>query len=157
PQPQAARPPSNEPVRRQRASPPRPIRRTSPLAQVTLLLSTLVGPDWRMRLMLWWPRLRKVTFVGGGIGGVVMLAMMALWWRLASGPIELDIATPLLTTAIKENFGTGHEVEIGGTQLERGANGRTALRIRDIVVRDADGTVVASAPKAEVGISGWGL
>ncbi|MCC6776405.1 MAG: hypothetical protein IT537_07170 [Hyphomicrobiales bacterium] len=83
--------------------------------------------------------------------------MIALWWRLSSGPIALDIATPWLSAAIKENFGGGHEVEIGGTQLERAANGRTSLRILDIVVRDADGTVVASAPKAEVGVSGWGL
>ena len=75
--------------------------------------------------------------------------MAAFWWRLSSGPIELDLATPWLTSAIKENFGAGHEVEIGGTQLERDANGRTSLRIRDIVVRDADGTIVASAPKAE--------
>src|SRR5262249_30899183 len=83
--------------------------------------------------------------------------MGTLWWRLSSGPIELDIATPWLTAAIKENFGEGHEVEIGGTQLERDSNGRTSLRIRDIMVRDAEGTVVASAPKAEVGISGTGL
>jgi hypothetical protein len=76
---------------------------------------------------------------------------------LSSGPIELDIATPWLRAAIKENFGGGHEVEIGGTQLERDGNGRTSLRIRDIVVRDADGTVVASAPKAEVGISARNL
>ena len=40
-----------------------------------------------------------------------------------------------------------HDVEIGGTQIERDANGRTSLRIRDIVVRDAEGTVVASAPR----------
>ena len=45
-------------------------------------------------------------------------------------------------------------MSVGGTQLERDENGRTSLRLRDIVVRDADGTVVASAPKAEVGISG---
>ena len=64
------------------------------------------------------------------------------------------MATPWLTAAIKENFGGGHQVEIGGTQLERDAHGRPSLRIRDIVVRDADGAVVASAPKAEVGISG---
>jgi hypothetical protein len=101
--------------------------------------------------------LRKLTFVGGTLGGIVMLAMVALWWRLSSGPIELDIATPWLTAAIKENFGGGHEVEIGGTQLERDANGRTSLRIRDIVVRDAEGTIVASAPKAEVGVSGSAL
>src|SRR5262249_34067259 len=69
----------------------------------------------------------------------------------------LDIATPWLRAAIAENVGAGHEVELGGTQLERDQNGRTSLRIRDIVVRDAQGIVVASAPKAEVGISGWGL
>ena len=108
-------------------------------------------------MRLWWPRLRKLVFVGGTLGGLALLAMVALWWRLSSGPIELDIATPWLTAAIKDNFGGGHEVEIGGTQLERDANGRTALRIRDIVVRDAEGTIVASAPKAEVGVSGTGL
>ena len=103
------------------------------------------------------PALRKFVIIGGSLGGVVLVALTALWWRLSSGPIELDLATPWLTAAIKENFGHGHQVEIGGTQLERDASGRTSLRIRDIVVRDADGTVVASAPKAEVGISGWGL
>ncbi|MGA7488572.1 MAG: DUF3971 domain-containing protein [Xanthobacteraceae bacterium] len=110
----------------------------------------------RLRLSLS-PRLRKVACLGGGLAAVVLLAVAALGWRLSSGPIELDIATPWLTAAIRENLSAGHEVEIGGTQLERDAAGRISLRIRDIVVRDADGTVVASAPKAEVGISGWGL
>src|SRR5262249_48988010 len=112
----------------------------------------------RLRLRAWYPRLRKLAVVGGTLGGLVFLVLFALWWRLSSGPIELDIATPWLTAAIQENFGPGHEVEIGGTQLERDANrARTSLRIRDIVVRDADGTVVASAPKAGVGISGANL
>src|SRR5262245_45745395 len=111
----------------------------------------------RMLLDTWCPRLRKFALISGTLGGAVMLALFALWWRLSSGPIELDIATPWLTAAIKENLG-GHEVEIGGTQLERDAKkARTSLRIRDIVVRDADGTIVASAPKAEVGISGASL
>jgi hypothetical protein len=110
-----------------------------------------------MGLRLWGPRLRKFVIIGGSLCGLLLVAMVALWWRLSSGPIELDIATPWLTAAIKENFGAGHDVEIGGTQIERDASGRTSLRIRDIVVRDAEGTVVASAPKAEVGISGAGL
>jgi len=101
--------------------------------------------------------LRRCGLIGGAAGGLALLAMGALWWRLSLGPIALDIATPWLTAAITENFGSGHEVEIGGTQLELDANGRPSLRIRDIVVRDADGTVVASAPKAEVGISGRSL
>jgi len=114
--------------------------------------------EGRMRLRTWCPRLRRFALIGAAAGGVVALALVAFLWRLSSGPIELDIATPWLTAAIQENFGAGHEVEIGGTQLERDANkARTSLRIRDIVVRDADGTVVASAPKAEVGISGANL
>jgi hypothetical protein len=88
---------------------------------------------------------------------VLVIAVGGLWWRLAQGPIELDIATPWLKAAIEDNFGGGHTVTVGGTQIERDENGRTSLRLRDIVVRDADGTVVASAPKAEVGISGSGL
>jgi len=88
---------------------------------------------------------------------VVMIAALGLWWRLSSGPIELNLATPWLKAAIEENFGGNHSVAVGGTQLERDAKGRTSLRLRDIVVRDVDGTVVASAPKAEVGLSGRSL
>ncbi|HEU5444517.1 MAG TPA: DUF3971 domain-containing protein, partial [Pseudolabrys sp.] len=72
-------------------------------------------------------------------------------------PIELDLATPWLKAAIEENFGGTHTVVVGGTQLERDETGRTSLRLRDIVVRDTDGTIVASAPKAEVGLSGRSL
>ena len=81
----------------------------------------------------------------------------ALWWRLSSGPIMLDLATPWLTSAIEQNLGSRYRVEVGGTQLERDAQGRTALRLRDIVLRDASGATVAVAPKAEVGISGTSL
>ncbi|HUL88233.1 MAG TPA: hypothetical protein VLU23_08635 [Pseudolabrys sp.] len=88
---------------------------------------------------------------------IVTLAALGLWWRLSSGPIELDLATPWLKAAIEENFGGNRSVVVGGTQLERDERGRTSLRLRDIVVRDADGTVVASAPKAEVGLSGKSL
>ena len=85
------------------------------------------------------------------------LAALGLWWRLSSGPIELNLATPWLKAAIEDNFGGKHTVVVGGTQLERDERGRTSLRLRDIVVRDPDGTVVASAPKAEVGLSGRSL
>ncbi len=88
---------------------------------------------------------------------VAVVGIAGLWWRLSSGPIEIDVATPWLKAAIEQNFGGKQTVSVGGTQIERDENGRTSLRLRDIVVRDADGTVVASAPKAEVGISGAGL
>lgn len=88
---------------------------------------------------------------------VVTVAAAGLWWRLNSGPIELDIATPWLKQAIEENFGPNDKVSVGGTQIERDEKGRTSLRLRDVEVRNAEGVVVASAPKAEVGLSGLGL
>jgi hypothetical protein len=112
---------------------------------------------WRLSLMRFWARWRRVSIAFASGAGVVLIGMMALWWRLGSGPIDFDFATPWLTAAIEENFGSHHRVAVGGTQLERDASGRTALRIRDIVVRDAHGEIVASAPKAEVSFSGSGL
>ncbi|MDP3692216.1 DUF3971 domain-containing protein [Bradyrhizobium sp.] len=80
-----------------------------------------------------------------------------LWWRLGAGPINLDMATPWLASAIEENIGHGNTVEIGGTQIERAGRIRVAVRIRDIVVRDSDSVIVATAPKAEVKLSGSAL
>src|ERR1700738_747541 len=80
-----------------------------------------------------------------------------LWWRLGAGPINLEMATPLLAAAIEENIGHGNTVEVGGTQIERAGRIRIAVRIRDIIVRDRDHVIVASAPKAEVKLSGTAL
>ena len=80
-----------------------------------------------------------------------------LWWRLGAGPINLDVATPWLAAAIEDNIGHGNTVEVGGTQIERAGRIRIAVRIRDIVVRDRDHVVVATAPKAEVKLSGTAL
>ena len=81
----------------------------------------------------------------------------ALWWRLGAGPINLDMATPWLAAAIEENIGHDNTVEVGGTQIERAGRIRIAVRIRDIIVRDRDHAIVASAPKAEVRLSGTAL
>ena len=80
-----------------------------------------------------------------------------LWWRLGAGPINLEMATPWLAAAIEENIGHGNTVEVGGTQIERAGRIRIAVRIRNIIVRDRDHVIVASAPKAEVKLSGSAL
>jgi hypothetical protein len=102
----------------------------------------------------WVKRLAIVVAVlmvifGGCFGG--------LWWRLGAGPINLEMATPWLAAAIEENIGHGNTVEVGGTQIERAGRIRIAVRIRDIIVRDRDHAIVASAPKAEVRLSGTAL
>ncbi len=103
------------------------------------------------------PLLRKVAIGIGAFCGIIAIILAGLWWRLSLGPIALDIATPWLTAAIEQNFGSRHHVEVGGTVLERDAKGRTALRLRDIVVRDPDGELIATAPRAEIGLSGASL
>ena len=80
-----------------------------------------------------------------------------MWWRLGEGPIAFDVATPWLTSAIRDNVSSDYAVEIGGTQIERAGRARIAVRVLDIVVRDRDGQIVATAPKAEVRISGTSL
>jgi len=99
------------------------------------------------------PRLRLAGIIAASVFGLVLVGIGLLWWRLSTGPIALDLATPWITAAIEQNFGTRHKVEIGGTVLERDEHGRAAVRIRDIVVREPNGNVVASAPRAEVGLS----
>src|SRR5262249_44306158 len=54
-------------------------------------------------------------------------------------------------------LGGRYRIEVGGTQLERDEEGHVAVRLRDVVVRDPDRVVVATAPKAEVGVSGSAL
>src|SRR5262249_32667812 len=110
-----------------------------------------------VRLRLRSRGLRRAAVACAIVVVLIPLAFGLLWWRLAGGPIPLDIATPWITAAIKENFGAKHSVEVGGTILERDQAGRPAVRIVDVVVREPDGTVVASAPRAEVGIVGSSL
>lgn len=99
-------------------------------------------------------RLALIALVLACLGG---LATGGLWWRLGAGPINIDLITPWIASAVEGNFGDGFNVTIGGTQIERDAQGRTSVRVRDVVVLDAAKQKVASAPKAEVGISVLGL
>jgi hypothetical protein len=115
-----------------------------------------VAAYWRL-LARYKRLIRRLCIGGGTAAALVIVAFLGLWWRLDSGPIQIDAFTPWLASAIEENFGSRDHVEVGGTQIERTENGGTAVRIRDIVVRDADGAVVAKAPKAEVRVSALSL
>jgi Protein of unknown function/AsmA-like C-terminal region len=107
----------------------------------------LAGERWVRRLAI--TVVALVVIFAASFGG--------LWWRLGAGPINLEMVTPWLATAIEENIGHGNTVEVGGTQIERTGKIRIAVRIRDIIVRDRDHVIVASAPKAEVRLSATAL
>lgn len=99
----------------------------------------------------------RIAVVVAVLLGALAAGGGALWWRLGAGPVAIDFATPWLKAALEERLGQGHSVDVGGTVLERNEDGRTALRLHDVVVRNAGGGVVASAPKAELGLSSSGL
>jgi hypothetical protein len=101
--------------------------------------------------------LGRTAIVLASLGVVSAAAFGALWLRLGAGPVNLDVMTPWLASAIEENLGHDHKVEVGGTQIERAGRIRIAVRLRDIVVRDHARNIVASAPKAEVRLSGTAL
>ncbi|MBN8983280.1 MAG: hypothetical protein J0H32_02165 [Rhizobiales bacterium] len=123
--------------------------------------SSLSGIGGRFMVFGRWLRsahwLRRLLITSLALVVVFVIAFGGLWWRLGAGPISLDIATPWLIRAIEDNIGPGNTVEIGGTQIERAGRIRVAVRIRDIVVRDRDHAIIASAPKAEVRLSGMAL
>ncbi|MBR0775430.1 hypothetical protein JQ625_11365 [Bradyrhizobium diazoefficiens] len=115
------------------------------------------GFSWLRRLLPGGRWLRRLAVVLGALVLIFVGCFGALWWRLGAGPINLDMATPWLAAAIEDNIGHGNTVEVGGTQIERAGRIRIAVRIRDIIVRDRDHAIVASAPKAEVRLSGAAL
>src|SRR5258708_26015089 len=128
---------------------PRPNRgRTAPWWYS--LPGRIAGPISRVMRLRW---VRRVGFGTAGALVVFLLVGATLWWRLSSGPISLDMITPWLTAAIAENFGNQFRIEVGGTVLERDEHGRAAMRIRDIKVRDRDGTVSRGGPRAAVGLA----
>src|SRR4051812_101608 len=92
----------------------------------------------RIRPVLKRPLLRRSLIGLGAFFAICCMVFAGLWWRLGSGPIEFDMATPWLTSAIEDNFGENYKVQVGGTQIERDGGGRIRLRLRDIIVRDAE-------------------
>ncbi len=65
------------------------------------------------------PWLVRATWITGIFLAVCIACFGAVWLRLGTGPINLDIVTPWLASAIEENLGKDHTVEVGGTQIER--------------------------------------
>src|SRR3984893_14786754 len=100
---------------------------------------------------------RRLAVVIAVLMVIFAVCFGGLWWRLGAGPINLEMATPWLAAAIEDNVGHGNTVEVGGTQIERAGRIWIAVRMRDIIVRDRDHAIVASAPKAEVKLSGTAL
>ncbi len=84
--------------------------------------------------------------------GLGFAALISLYVVVVTGLLPVDIGGPLVKRALQEKLGKGHKVEVGETRLEQDASGQPVLRVHGITIRGAGGEVVATAPRADVGL-----
>jgi len=87
----------------------------------------------------------------------VLIVGVAFYWRLSRGPVSLNFMTDTIQAEINQNM-HGLQVKIGGAVIEREAgSGIPHFRLRDIVLSDAQGNLIARAPRAAIGVDERGL
>jgi hypothetical protein len=84
--------------------------------------------------------------------GFGFVALIALYVIVVTGLLPVDIGGPLVKRALQEKLGKGTKVEVGETRLETDASGQAILRVHGITIRGPGGEVVATAPRADVGL-----
>ncbi|MBO89724.1 MAG: hypothetical protein CMP14_09405 [Rickettsiales bacterium] len=90
------------------------------------------------------------------LGGLLVLAgiaFVALFWRLSTGPISLDYATPYLENALSTTP-ESVEVKIQNTELVWAGWGNVFdIRIYNAAILGRGGKILAMLPEASVGLS----
>ena len=99
---------------------------------------------------------RRVLIVKAILVLIVAVAFGAFYWRVSSEPLRFTGLAGQITTTLEAQLGEGWRIEIGDAALNL-HEGRLALEVADVTVRDANGGRVASAPAALIPISTWSL
>jgi Protein of unknown function/AsmA-like C-terminal region len=88
---------------------------------------------------------------------VLMILSALFYWRLDSGPISLTFLNGKIETAINGQL-PNMKVTLGDAILELDQTTKIPhVRFRNLVLRDAEGNIIASAPKAAVALEGSAL
>ena len=89
----------------------------------------------------------------GGLLAVVVIAFVTLFWRLSTGPIPLDYATPYIERALSTDS-TSLEAKIQNTELVwAGWGDAFDIRIYNAAILGSGGKILATLPEASVGFS----
>ena len=89
--------------------------------------------------------------------GLLVIGGAALYWRLNQGPISLAFMGNSIEDAINRQL-PGFKIALGETELELDTeSGTPNVRVRNLVLTDASGQAIASAPKAGVALEASGL
>ncbi len=83
---------------------------------------------------------------------VVLLLVGGIYLRLSQGPISLDFMTSTVQSRINSGL-SGMSMSLGGVVIERPPGEELPrFRLRDLVLRDGNGAVIARAPRAAIGV-----
>ena len=98
---------------------------------------------------------RILRLAAGGLSALCLLGL-GVWLAILYMPLPASQVIPRVKAAIEERLGPSYTVAIEDAQLRRGANG-VELRLVDLAIAEAGGPVVASVPRAELTLDGFGL
>ncbi len=93
------------------------------------------------------------------MGFLVLLALLViggagLYWRLSQGPVSLSFLQNRIEQSVNKQL-TGLSITLGDAVLELDTESQVPhVRARNLVLKDQDGTMLASAPKAGVALNG---
>ncbi len=88
---------------------------------------------------------------------VVMIVGAAFFWRLSNGPVSMAFLNSKIESAINAQL-TDMKVSLGNAVLELDKSTNVPhVRFQNLILRDADGTVLASAPRAAVALEASSL
>ncbi len=89
--------------------------------------------------------------------GLAVIGAGAFYWRLSQGPISLAFMGKSIEEAINRQL-PGFKIKLGESELELDSDTSTPhVRVRNLVLSDADGQQIASAPKAGVALDATNL
>jgi hypothetical protein len=101
--------------------------------------------------------LRRLTITALVFLALLVVASAGAFWRLSQGPLSLTFLQGRIEQAINKQLG-GLTISLADTVLELDSESMVPhVRARNLVLTDKDGTLLASAPKAGVALSGSGL
>lgn len=82
---------------------------------------------------------------------MLLIAAVAVYIRLAQGPVSLDFMRETVERRINENL-RDMSVSIGGVVVERTGQSVPHVRLRNIELKDKNGNPIARAPRAAIGV-----
>jgi hypothetical protein len=96
-------------------------------------------------------RLLKVTAYSlMSVLAVLLIAAVAVYVRLSNGPVALDFMKETIESRINSNL-AGMSMTIGGVLIERPGTGLPHFRLRNLELKDDNGSLIARAPRAAIG------